>query len=138
MESGYARITVCFEEPFWVCIVEREWEGKLEVSKTTFGAEPRDGQVWDWLLSHWRELHFSPAVETARQAGRASTGKLRREAETLLRGKGVGTKAQQALQLQREQAKREHDEARTKRDASEQERKFKLRKEKKKEKHRGH
>ena len=39
MEQGTARITVCFEDPFWVCLFEREQGGSLEVSRTVFGAE---------------------------------------------------------------------------------------------------
>lgn len=50
---------------------------------------------------------------------------------------GVGTKAQQALQLQREQSKLQRQERCRERDAAEQERKFRLRREKRREKRRG-
>ena len=63
MECGYARLTVWFADPFWVGVYEREAEGRLEVCRHTFGAEPKDGEVWQWLLSAWRGLDFSPAVE---------------------------------------------------------------------------
>ena len=32
------RITVMFEEPFWIALYERESGGKYEVCKITFGA----------------------------------------------------------------------------------------------------
>ena len=51
MECGYARLTVWFADPFWVGVYEREAEGRLEVCRHTFGAEPKDGEVWQWLLS---------------------------------------------------------------------------------------
>ena len=47
-------------------------------------------------------------------------------------------KAQQALQLQREQSKLQRQERCRERDAAEQERKFRLRREKRREKRRGH
>ena len=114
MEQGYARITVCFEAPFWIGVLEREWGGTLEVCKIVFGAEPRDYEVYVVLVSHWA----------------------RRKAGQQLRG-GVGTRAQQAIALQREQNKRERREDRRRRDEAEEARRFQLRRQKKKEKHRG-
>ena len=35
MEQGYARITVCFEAPFWIGVLEREWGGTLEAVSYT-------------------------------------------------------------------------------------------------------
>ena len=67
MECGYARLTVWFADPFWVGVYEREAEGRLEVCRHTFGAEPKDGEVWQWLLSAWRGLDLSPAVEAPRR-----------------------------------------------------------------------
>ncbi len=55
-------LTVFFEDPFWVGVFERLDEGKLSVCKVTFGAEPKDYEVWDYVLSHYHELVFSPAV----------------------------------------------------------------------------
>lgn len=137
MEQGTTRITVCFEDPFWVCVFEREWGGMLEVSKTTFGAEPKDYEVYAWLLEHWRDLTFSPPVKSEVRTRRPSTKRLRRAAADQLRQTGTGTKAQQALQLQREQSKQARREDRRKRDEAEEERRFLLRQEKKREKHRG-
>ena len=58
-------LTVFFEDPFWVGVFERVNDGKLSVCKVTFGAEPRDYDVWELVLQHYDELVFSPAVETA-------------------------------------------------------------------------
>ena len=78
MECGYARLTVWFADPFWVGVYEREAEGRLEVCRHTFGAEPKDGEVWQWLLSAWRGLDFSPAVEAPRRpSGRENPKRVR-------------------------------------------------------------
>ena len=134
MEQGYARITVCFEAPFWIGVLEREWGGTLEVCKIVFGAEPRDYEVYAFLMSHWRELRFSPPVTGVRRAEAANPKRARRKAGQQLRG-GVGTRAQQAIALQREQNKRKRREDRRRRDEAEEARRFQLRRQKKKEKH---
>ena len=138
MECGYARLTVWFADPFWVGVYEREAEGRLEVCRHTFGAEPKDGEVWQWLLSAWRGLDFSPAVEAPRRpSGRENPKRVRRQARNRPEKTGVGTKAQQALQLQREARRAERAQRHRQRDAAEEERRFRIRQEKKKEKARG-
>lgn len=42
MDKVSSRLTVFFEEPFWIGVFERISEGKLSVCKVTFGAEPKD------------------------------------------------------------------------------------------------
>ena len=138
METGNARVTVYFEDPFWVGVLEREWCGELEVCKFTFGPEPKDYEVYDFLLQHWRELVFSPPVAASGRPKAVSPKRMQKAAAAQVHGTGVGTKAQQALQLQREQNKQQRRTDRRDRDAAEEERKFQLRQAKKKEKRRGH
>lgn len=131
--------TVYFEDPFWVGLYEREEGGGYSVCKHTFGAEPRDYQVYEVLLSHWRELEFSPALPSKRaERLRTNPKRARKEAARALSGPSVGTKAQEAIKLQRAEGKEaRREKAREAREAEE-ERKFNLRQEKKKQKHRGH
>ena len=46
-------LTVFFEEPFWVGIFERVENGKLSVSKVTFGTEPKDYEIWEFVLKEY-------------------------------------------------------------------------------------
>ena len=62
METGYAKLTVRFEDPFWVLLYERGGGGTYEACKTPFGAEPKDQEVYAFLLENWRSLRFSPPV----------------------------------------------------------------------------
>jgi len=138
METGYARITVYFDNPFWVCLYERTRGGLYEACKIPFGAEPSDQEVYVFLLEHWRHLPFSPPVTHRLPPDRRVNPKrARREARRQTQPAPIGTKAQQALALQREQGK----EARTRRARAEreaeQDRKFALRQEKRKQKHKG-
>ena len=42
MDKVSGRLTVFFEEPFWIGVFEHISEKKLSVCKVTFGAEPKD------------------------------------------------------------------------------------------------
>ena len=52
-----ASLTVYFEDPFWVGVFERIEDGKLSVCKVTFGAEPKDYEVWDYVLHHYSRFY---------------------------------------------------------------------------------
>ena len=69
--SVSGKLTVFFEDPFWVGVFERVSEGKLSVCKVTFGAEPKDYEVYDFVLINYYRLRFSPAVATdVKEVGR--------------------------------------------------------------------
>lgn len=139
METGYAKLTVRFEDPFWVLLYERGGGGTYEACKLPFGAEPGDQEVYAFLLEHWRQLKFSPPVAMEPPPERKLNPKrARREARRAVQPASPGTKAQQALALQREEGKA----ARARRTRAEREeeaeRKFALRREKRREKRKGH
>lgn len=64
MDKIAGRLTVFFEEPFWIGVFERISEGKLSVCKITFGAEPKDYEIYDFVLKNYYRLKFSLAVAT--------------------------------------------------------------------------
>ena len=71
MDKVSGRLTVFFEEPFWIGVFERISERKLSVCKVTFGAEPKDCEIYDFVLKNYYRLKFSPAVATdVKEAGR--------------------------------------------------------------------
>lgn len=133
------KLTVFFEEPFWVGLYEREDDGRYEVAKVTFGAEPKDYEVYEYFLANWHSLRFSPSMEAAAaDEQRISPKRRQREAQKAVQAVGIGTKAQQALKLQQEQGKLERR-ARSKQQREDEEvRLFQLKQKKRKEKHRGH
>ena len=134
-----ARLNVYFEPPFWVGLYQREEADGCRVCKVTFGGEPRDQQVLDYFQSHWRELAFSPPVAAGPVRDRSMSPKrARREAGKAVRRAGAGTKAQQALQLQREGQKAARKASVKQRREEQRERKLALRQEKRRQKHKGH
>lgn len=132
-----AKLTVFFDDPFWVGVFERADDGRLSVCRVTFGAEPKDYEVWEFVLKHYYELEFSPAVETGSRRAADNPKRRQRNARKQLQRTGVGTKSQQALQMQLEQNKQERKVKSREQKQAEAERQFALRQQKKKEKHRG-
>lgn len=131
-------LTVLFEAPFWIGLYERIDENKYEVCKITFGAEPKDYEIYDFLLKNWDKLKFSPSIEAeVSQERKINPKRMQREINSHLQNKGIGTKAQQALKLQHEQNKIERKTKSRERREAEQDRQYALRQEKKKAKHRG-
>ena len=137
MEKVNCNLTVFFEEPFWSGVFERISDGRLSVCKVTFGAEPKDYEVYDFILKNYYELEFSPAVDTEVRKVMHNPKRLQRDAKKQLQSKGIGTKSQQALQLQREQMKTERKKVSREQKEAEKKRLFELKQQKKKGKHRG-
>ena len=98
-------LTVFFEEPFWMGVFERVSAGKLSVCKVTFGSEPKDYEVYDFILKRYGALKFSKAVEMSVRRTADNPKRRQRNAKKQLRNAGIGTKSQQALQQQREASK---------------------------------
>lgn len=138
MLDSCSRLSVLFEEPSWIALYERESGGRYEVCKITFGAEPRDYEVYAFFLKNYDRLVFSPAMEGAGSVQRKINPKrLQKQIRKATEEKGVGTKAQQALKLQQEQNKTERKILTRERREAEVQRRFALRQQKRKEKHRG-
>ena len=131
-------LTVFFEDPFWVGVFERIEDGKLSACKVTFGAEPTDAQLWDLIRIYYTKLVFSPAVEAETRQTADNPKRRQRSARKLLSAAGAGTKAQQALQRQREEMKTERKEKSREMREAEKQRQFEMKQAKKKKKRRGH
>ncbi|HEX2985221.1 MAG TPA: YjdF family protein [Caproiciproducens sp.] len=133
-----ASLTVFFDDPFWVCVYERNTGTTLEACRIVFGAEPKDYEVYGFFLKHWSRLQFSPPVrdETAAEK-RINPKRMQRAIHNQLSEQGVGTKAQQALKLQQEQSAQSRKLLRREKAELEKQKKFELHQQKKKEKHRG-
>lgn len=138
MNKISGELTVFFESPFWIGVFERVSNDKLSVSKVTFGAEPKDYEIWDFVLTDYYALKFSPAVETEAKKTADNPKRKQRNARKQLRISGIGTKSQLAMQMQREKMKTERKQISKEQREAEKQRRFKLKQQKRKEKHRGH
>ena len=132
------RLTVYFEEPFWVGVFEKVENGKLSAAKVTFGAEPKEYEVQEFINRHYYHLKFSPAIKTDVKDVKKNPKRAQRDAKKQTVENGIGTKSQQALKLQQEQNKLERKERSKQEREAENDRLFELKQLKKREKHKGH
>ena len=132
------KLSVFFEDPFWVGVFERIEDGKLSVAKVTFGAEPKDNEVYLFILKHYYDLLFSPAVTATVQEKHINPKRMQHEIKKQMTAISIGTKSQQALKLQQEQFKTERKKKTREQKQEKEERLFELKQQKKREKHKGH
>ena len=136
--SGEGNLTVFFEDPFWVGVFERRIGKKLSVCKVTFGAEPKDCEVLEFVLNHYYELSFSPAITVESRQTADNPKRRQREARKQMEQSGISTKSQEALRLQREEMKTERRQTSREEREEEEARRFELKQMKRKEKQMGH
>lgn len=58
MDKISGKLTVLFEEPFWVGIFERQDGKKYEACRVVFGAEPKEVEVYEFILERFFSLDF--------------------------------------------------------------------------------
>lgn len=83
-------LTILFEAPFWIGIYERTDNDKYEVCKITFGSEPKDYEVYGFLLKNWHKLKFSLPIqaETAMER-KINPKRMQREIHSQLQNEGI-------------------------------------------------
>lgn len=139
MGTVVSKLTVLFEDPFWIGLYEREDNGLYEVCKITFGAEPKNYEVYELLLKNWNKLRFSPSIEVEISADRHINPKrMQRLIRKQIADTGIGTKAQQALKLQQGQGKLKRKALSREQRETEKQLQFEMRQKKRREKHKGH
>lgn len=137
--DSVSRLTVYFEDPFWVGIYERSDGKRYEVCKIVFGGEPTDGEIYEFLLKNFNRLRFSRSVEAEPiEERRINPKRMQRIIKKQTENTGVGTKAQQALALEREQNKLERKVRTREQKEAEKALRFEQKQQKKKEKKKGH
>ncbi len=133
-----SKLTVYFDEPFWVGVFEKLDGKRLSACKVVFGAEPTDAQIYAFILRYFNQLRFSPPVKTEIKQKADNPKRRQRNAHKQLEKSGVGTKSQQALQKQYEENKLERKQRSHEQREAEKLLQFELKQQKRKEKHRGH
>ncbi|EJW16745.1 YjdF family protein [Paenibacillus alvei] len=134
------KLTVFFEGPFWIGIVEDTVHGRLKACRHVFGAEPKDAEVLEFVevfMMPLMERVTQTAVGAQEQLRRINPKRLARRAAMEMKQRGISTQSQEALRLDYESRKKERTcRSREEREAL-QEKKRSIRIQKRKEKHRG-
>lgn len=138
MDKVSAKLQVFFEEPFWIGICERLIDDKLSVCKITFGTEPKDYEVHEYILKNWYKLRFSQAVECdEKEAVKINPKRVQRNIKKQVQNIEIGTKSQNALKLQHDENKLQRKTHTKEEKELEKKKQFELKQQKKKEKHKG-
>ena len=137
MEKITGKLTVFFDNPFWVGVFECVEKNKLSVCRVVFGAEPKDYEVYDFILKNYKNLKFGSSLEVKVKKIKNNPKRLQREVKKQSKQVGIGTKSQLVLQKQREEMKLERKKESKQIRELENRRKFELKQAKRKQKHRG-
>jgi hypothetical protein len=135
------KLTIRFDTPYWIGVLEEERDGSLYVTRHIFGAEPSDQLVYEFVLHEMAALQSRMTVGIpVETVGRKSISpkRMQREVRRELARDGLTSKAHEAMRLQIEARKQEHKrESRAEREALK-DYKRELARQKAKARHRGH
>lgn len=105
MNKVQIKLTVFFDGAFWIGVYERVIDKKIEVAKVTFGAEPKDIEIYHFILKKYQYLKFSNGIFINQKTQKEINPKRMKKLVKKQVDKSLGTKSQQALKLQQEQNK---------------------------------
>ena len=137
MRKISGKLTVFFENPFWVGIFENFENDNLSVCKVTFGSEPKEYEIYDFILKKFHNLRFSNEMKSNFREKAKNPKRRQREIKKELQSKKFLKKSEKILKLQYEENKKERKVKTKQEEELEKQRKFLLKQEKKKKKHRG-
>ena len=137
MRKISGKLTVFFENPFWIGIFENFENDNLSVCKVTFGSEPKEYEIYDFILKKFYNLRFSNEMKSNFREKAKNPKRRQREIKKELQSKKFLKKSEEILKLQYEEKKKERK-VKTKQEKElEKQKKFLLKQEKKKQKHKG-
>ncbi len=131
-------LTILFDDPFWIGLLESIEGEQMQVCKFIFGPEPTDQEVLEFINKNWNHLKYSKPIVAEVKSKPKNPKRMQREARKQTLTTGIGTKSQQALKQQQEENKQERKSISKEMREEEKERKFELKQAKRKEKHKGH
>lgn len=139
MSISSSKFTVLFENPFWIGLYECSYKGKYQVMKITFGAEPKDAEVYEFFLKNFNRFRLSNSIKCENhQKSRENPKRIQREISKELKEKPISSKAFEALRIEQEKNKLQRKVRSKEEILLEKQKRFEQKREKRKEKHRGH
>lgn len=137
-ECNSGKLFVYFEEPFWVLVFERVMKEGLCSCKVTYGVEPKEYDIKEFIEKNYYNLTFSPIIKTEKKKKIATNPKrMQRQIQKQMKAPLVGTKSMQALKLLQETNKTERKERKKLAKEAFEQCVFEKKQQKKKQKHRG-
>ena len=106
MKKISGKLTVFFENPFWVGIFENFENDNLSVCKVTFGSEPKEYEIYDFILKKFYNLRFSNEMKSNFNEKVKNPKRRQREIKKELQSKKFLKKSEEILKLQYEENKK--------------------------------
>ncbi len=110
MTPHHTILTVLFDAPYWIALLEQFDDSTLRVARHVFGAEPSDAQVYAFIQHDYAALldRLSPALPLAQPPSQHINPKRQqRLVRAQMAARGIATKSQDALRLQLEAHKQD-------------------------------
>ena len=107
MKKISGKLTVFFENPFWVGIFENFENDNLSVCKVTFGSETKEYEIYDFILKKFYNLRFSNEMKSNFRQKAKNPKRRQREIKKELQSKKFLKKSEEILKLQYEENKKE-------------------------------
>jgi hypothetical protein len=105
------RLTILFDAPYWIGLLEVERDGCLYAAQHIFGAEPSDQEVHEFvnrdLLRLQASMTIGIPIEQQVAQKHLNPKRAQREVRQQLAEQGISSKAQEAMRIQLEQNKRQ-------------------------------
>ena len=123
MEIISIGLTVYFEDGFWHGLFEQEYEGTYQVSRVTFGQEPKEDEILRLIQTQFVRLSFSPEATVKQHVKIKNPKRLQRAVKKQVKHEERKKHSKQQSSLQKQLLKQE---------------KFERKQQKRREKHKGH
>lgn len=131
-------LNVFFEDPFWIGMFYLNDEKGIFVEKVVFGSEPKDGDVYKYILYNYHALSFNAFYHEKKKEKPKNPKRMLRIIKKQSSNLSIGTKSMQALKKQYEQNNQIKKSNQKELDKDRKNYLFRLKQEKRKAKKRGH
>lgn len=142
MKRAIIKATILLEKSLWVVIFERIDKKGYAVSRTVFGDEPTDPELYEFISNHFYQLKFTDSKDfkfiIKRKNPKRIQREVRKEMEKVKSTVAKITLAQEALRIELEKNKQLKKTLSKSEKEAQLQKKFLLRQAKKKKKKNGH
>lgn len=134
------KLTVFFSDPFWVGTFEVVTGKSYKACKVTFGAEPRDDEVYAYVLKNFYKLNFSDEEKLTKKKveKKENPKRIQRIIRKEVKERGASTKAQEVIKMQYEKNKVMRKKLSKEKKEERQKQLYEMKQKKRREKHKGH
>lgn len=135
------KLSILFESPFWIALLESERDGLLYATRYVFGSEPSSENVYEFILSFQyksliERMTVGLPVDPAKKR-QLNPKRLQRQIKREKERSGISNQSREVMRLQQEENKKERCSTSKAEQAAKRNYKREVAKQKKKQKHRG-